>query len=295
MLSKKNFILCVFFAITLFSFSQEEQHETPVYPDYKNTEQYKKHYKTRHVVSEWQINELKKGALVVRLKTNRLQINALINSGQKRLAEQKRLELLARNLNMYFAYKEKYNFSKLYFIYNTSSDAMLKGERQNIFLDSNLVVDSSIVMNESFYLFAETDNLYNSSIGFVKEEDAQAQIEHGTKTTTEALVVLKNKYGHQLKKPFPYRAYEPPPLKTPFYVYLNAAPIINKYFGIENKNQEVYLFENEPLDLQIEANFSDKNYSRYVGNINAILFKYYEKTGPVNISDIDPQIRPFLY
>lgn len=299
MVLRLNKILSVFLSCFLSfgaCYSQVEGTNTPEYPDYKDNEQHDAFYKTRHLVSEWQIHELKKGALVVRLKTNALQINALLKAGKTRMAEKKRLETLAINLNIYFAYTDLYKFSKLYFIYTTSFDTLLKGARQYVFLDSNLVVDSSIVMKESFYLIAETDNIYNSSIGFVKEAEARSQVEHGNKTTTEALVVIKNKYGHQLKKPFPYKAYEPPPIKTPFYVYMNAAPIIYKYNGGKGQSlPEVYTFENKPLKLEIEKNFSYVNYRRYVANINAILFKYYKKTEPIKPEEIDPEIRQYLY
>src|SRR5690606_7913607 len=39
---------------------------------------------------------------------------------------------------------------------------------------------------------------------FVPEDSAKFVTEHGN-PTLEMAVVLKNKYGHQLKKPFPYR------------------------------------------------------------------------------------------
>lgn len=271
-------------------------YQSPPHYDYKNPEQFHKFYNTRFVVGEWQIHSLKTGALVVRLKTNTLQVNALIQSGNKRLAEKKRLELLARNINTSRAYRKLYNFSKLYFIYYTSSDTLLKGARKNIFLDSNLVVDSNIVMTESFYLIAETDNLYNSTIGFVPESDAKLQKETGTKTITDALCVVKNKYGHQLKKPFPYKAYDIPPLKPPFYIFINAAPILYDFYGGKGqKKRDVYIYENTVLELEIEKDFSYKKYLMHVGTLNENLNKFYKSSAQFKAKDIDPKLNVFLY
>ena len=165
-----------------------------------------------------------------------------------------------------------------------------------MFLDSMLVIDSSIVMKEKFYLLAETDNIYNSSIGFVKEEEARAQIERGSETTVDALIVLKNKYGHQLKHPFPYRAYADPLHRTIFPVYENAAPIIYDFYGgAGQKNRKIYIFEGTPLKITILKDFIYYYYYKYAGNLNAILFKYYKNTDAPNLNEIDPKIKQFLY
>jgi hypothetical protein len=59
-------------------------------------------------------------------------------------------------------------------------------------------------LNGKFYLIAETDYVYNSSIGFVPEDSATTIREKGNPSSDEFPIVVKNKYGHQLKSPFPY-------------------------------------------------------------------------------------------
>ena len=296
LLNKKIAFFLALFFIAGFAISQEAASETPVYDDYKDRTQHKNFSIIRRVVSEWQIHQLKNGALVVRLKTNQKVIDALLQRGEKRLAEKKRLEQLAININISRAYRYRYKFSALYFMYSFSSDTLLNGGRTNMFLDSMLVIDSSIIMKESFYLLAETDNIYNSSIGFVKEEEAKAQIEQGSETTVDALIVLKNKYGHQLKHPFPYRAYADPIHRYFFPVYENASPIIYDFYGGSGqKNRYIHIYDGTELKISILKDFIFSYYYMYAGNLNAILYKYYEKTEAPNLNEIDPKIKQFLY
>lgn len=287
----KKIIAFIFFLLGSFLFSQVGV-EPPVYSDYKDPEQHKKFYKRRKIVSEWQINQLKEGALVVKLKTNKILIEALSKRGDSRMAEKIRLEALARNLNITRAYNNKYNFSKVYFIYSTYADSLLKGARSHIFLDSTLVIDTNIIMREHFYLIAETDNIYNSSIGFVPEDSAKFISEKGSKTTTEAAIVLKNKYGHQLKKPFPYLSYEFPFRKAIYnqLITINAVPIL---FNADKK-QTTYLFEGKPLELIIPADFTYTIFSYYVDLLNDNLHQYFRESPKPDATKI-ALVKPFLY
>src|SRR5687768_11119873 len=59
--------------------------------DYKDPKQHEKFYKRRNVIGAWQINKLKQGALVVRLKTNKMAIDELKKAGNTDLALEKEL------------------------------------------------------------------------------------------------------------------------------------------------------------------------------------------------------------
>src|SRR5688572_21116403 len=89
---------------------------------YKDPNTHENFRKRRKTVSAWQINQLRRGALVVRLPTNRMLINELRKRGEDDQAEIKRLEQAAANLNMMRAFRDNYRFSKVYFIYSSSSD-----------------------------------------------------------------------------------------------------------------------------------------------------------------------------
>lgn len=173
------------------------------YTDYKNQKEYQKYFKTRKAVANCQIEKLKNGALVVVLKDNKLLINSLIKNNNIELAQVKFLEQYVINKNILVAFKKMYTFSNMYFIYSSSIDSLTKGVRNNIFLDTTLTVNKQIQMNDSFYFLCFRDFVYSSSIGFIKEDTAMYVTENGNSGGTEYFVI-KNKYGHQLKKPFPF-------------------------------------------------------------------------------------------
>ncbi len=193
--------------------------------DYKDAKTHEKFRKRRMAVSAWQINQLKQGALVVRLKTSSHLINGLKKRGDDIQAEKARIEQLAINKNYMRAFLDKYSFSKMYFIYSNSSDSLLKGARSGIFVDTTMRVNPAISMSEKFYLLAETDFIYNSSIGFVPEDSAATVVEQGNPSSSEAPVIVKNKYGHQLKDPFPFSQEK--------LVYPKALQVV--YVNVENK------------------------------------------------------------
>lgn len=180
----------------------EEDYSKPP-SDFKNHNDFSAFRQKARVVASWQISQLVSGALVVRLRTNKKVIDALYESGNHKLAENKKAEQYLINKNIQSAFKNRFTFCKVYFIYSHSSDSLLNGIRKGIFLDSNLIPDPKIEMKENFYLLAERDYVYNSSIGFVKEDTARFMKESGT-PVREMGFVIKNKYGHQLKGPFPY-------------------------------------------------------------------------------------------
>jgi hypothetical protein len=199
----KNTLLLFFSVITCLTVAQNPLSEGSE-KDYKDRNSHERFGRRRFIVSAWQINQLKQGALVVKLHTNQLLIDAFKKQGLPEEAERVRLEAAATNINIIRAYLSKYKFSKVYFIYSHSSDSLRKGKTSGIFLTYDLAIDHSLTMQESFYLTAESDYVYNSSIGFVPEDSASSVIERGNPSASEFPIIIKNKYGHQLKNPFPF-------------------------------------------------------------------------------------------
>lgn len=307
MVAKLNrvILLCFVCLMQLAFFAQSDGVKID-YPDYKNSEQFKNFKKRRKLIGGWQINQLKDGALVVRLKTNTTLINALIKQGNKPLAYQKQLQQYAANKNAMLAYMDNYKFSKLYFISSDSSNSLLKGKRTNIFLDTNLIVDPYIEMKERFYLLAERDYAYNSSIGFVKEDTAKYFFETGN-PIKERAIVLKNKYGHQLKAPFPYE-YEDKaiPIKFDFPISISSTGSIiyfyvNKRF-LKDRKEENESRKNKPKpklkenEILVEVNkmLLYENVSKAVSDLDDQLNRYYKESSKVEFDKTDP-ILPFLY
>lgn len=246
--------------------------------DYYKKEDFKKYGKRSSQVASWQIQNLKFGALVVRLQNNQRKIDAYRKIGNEDKALETQAFTQYYNRLVMNAYLSEFGFCKVYFIYAQSSDSLLKGVRKGFFLDTTLKVNRSIQMNESFYLLAEKDYVYNSSIGFVKEDSAKFVSETGAKTI-EAPIVIKNKYGHQLKSPFPYYTSKAYSLKTQFFIMMYRVEV----------SEGVY----KNVELQLSKEHTQKVQNGYVENMNGKLHYFYERCQGDQIND--PALKPFLY
>ena len=271
-LSKFSFILSFFISVSVLAQTGSQADHVFRPQEYKDEAQFRNFYKRRQAVGKWQIQQLKNGALAVRLHTNKTLIDALKKMGKADLAAQKEYEMMAINKNIVMAFTRYYNFSKVYFFFSNHSDTLLKGARSGIFLDTNLVVDPKIEMTESFYLLAEKDDAYNSSIGFVKEDTAKYIKETGN-ASKECAIVIKNKYSHQLKDPFP------------FFVISRSAvpgtPVTNVMIG------------GVIVPVKLEKKHRLERHYSYVINLNKDLQSFYTQNKAFEVTD--PDIKPFLY
>ena len=281
MVQKLNkFACCVFVLLTTFCVAQNDGVKSPVYTDYKSDTTYKNFDKLRYKVAYAQINALKKGALLVRLKTNKRAISKLKSAGNYDLATNLEKETELENKIIMSAYKKEFTFCPVYFFYSESSDSIRKNNLSGIFVDTTLQVNSSIVCNASFFLVAEQDGIYNSSLGLVPEPLAKTSRESGS-YSRDAPIVVKNKYFIQLHKPFP------------FFQIKGGATLNSKlnqdglYTDIAN---ELMMYR------KVSRNSDDykrmKSYRGVVAAFNSKLESFYsEHKG----SDVTPEIKEFVY
>lgn len=305
LLNKKTLIL-ICFIVSAFFINAQEGNEYQNTKDYKDPKQFEKFRKRRSVIAAWQINQLKDGALVVKLKTNIKQIDAFNSHGEKDKAVEKIIETYIINKNIMTAYLDNFKFCKIYFIYSNSNDSLLKGVRTGIFLDTNLAIDPTINMTEKFYLIAEKDFTYNSSIGFVKEDSARFVREKGNPSGGMYDIVMKNKYGHQLKRPFPYLG----GFGKKIIGYLGPIPMYYKY--AENKitytADKTQLFDRQSSPsknfkpqpagfktLMLHKGDVYESISFGVQQLNDNLKQFYQGNTKPEEDKIDPEIKPFLY
>lgn len=311
----KYFIMLILLAVGISGKAQS--FVVTDYPDYKNSAQHKKFARRNNKIAEWQINKLKEGALIVRLKTDAMTVNALKQQGNYKLAEKRELELYAINKTVVISFKDYYTFSKVYFIYSNYSDSLFKGKRTNMFLDTNLQIDKNIIMKEDYYLIADKDFLYNSSIGFVKEDTAKFVKESGNPERHKAFV-LKNKYGHQLHNPFPfYIGYYTNYGKTivgkrfdfPIGIFKTTNQkdsisfVVNKNYVTEQTEitkgvrKAVILRQNETIRIvEIEKDYLYERISLSVENLNDNLILFHKNSRmPLDEDLNDPLIKPYLY
>jgi hypothetical protein len=199
-----NYTLLVFILIARFCFSQNDGVKPPVIKEYKGDTSYANFNNLRFDVARAQINLLKSGALLVRLKTNINTITKLKAAGNIDLATQVERETNLRNKIIIASYIQEFTFCPVYFFYSNYSDSVKNKSIKGIFLNTNLEIDPTIECKASFYLIADYGgNIYNSSLGIVSESSASKSIERGD-PIREVAISIKNRYFIQLHNPFPY-------------------------------------------------------------------------------------------
>lgn len=273
--SLNRFISCFLFLVSCLGYAQLPRDAQDQFrpKDYKDQDQFRHYGKRRKAVAKWQINQLKNGALVVRLHSSKTLIESLKKMGKADLATQKEYETYAFNKNVVKAFKSCYTFSKVYFFFGDNTDTLLNGARSGIFLDTNLTVDNSIVMNEPFYMMLEKDDIYNSSIGFVEEDTARYITEKGTITDHANYLIMKNKYGHQVKAPFPVSAGGYTDDAGSEYVY---KPVGDKW-----------------VHIAVPKIYRINRMCAFAENLSDRLTSFYEANKGYEVKD--PKIKPFLY
>lgn len=185
-------------------FSQEDDGpKPPKIKDYNNDSTFSHFARYRDGVAKAQVNALKNGALLVRLKTNLNTITKLKAAGKVDLATQVERETYLNNKIIVRGFTKQFKFCPVYFFYSNYSDSVKHKHTAGIFLDTNLTQDPSIVCPASFYLIAEQTDAYSSSLGLLTEEQAAKAIEKGT-AFKQAAIIVKSRYFIQLHEPFPY-------------------------------------------------------------------------------------------
>lgn len=277
-LNKFLIVLCLFLSMGVYAQKNSDNISRP--PDDELPDpngDFKRFEKRRTYVSKWQIKELKQGAIIVRLPTNKSAIDKFRNIGNIEAAERKENETIALNKLYYRALAHHFKFCKVYFMYSSSTDSLLKGARQGLFLDSNLVRNDSIRLDVAYYLFADKDVVYNSSIGLVPESQASQVKEAGT-PTKQCFVVFKNKYGHQLKHPFPY-----------FILF-------NSFFKGTGFDAE-YIFpitkKGKTIDVPLNKLYKQERLNKMAARISSSLTRFYEDNKSFELKDKD--LEKFLY
>lgn len=121
-----------------------------------------------------QIEELKTGVLVVRLKSNNRKIEALEaaiakSSDSKNLKRQIRMakeEAERNNTAIIQAFKQEYRFSDVLFMQDTATYALKAGQQQGFFLDSELDIDSKKSLDNRFFNILVSGKAASGAEGF---------------------------------------------------------------------------------------------------------------------------------
>lgn len=121
---------------------------------------------SKKIISIENIQKLKDGALILPLKSDRFKLAAYqriidsqtaSESAKLRAEKMKSESNTARNLlnkNLISAFLEKFDFTEVYFIYDSSTTKLISGHREGIFLNEKGVHDPSISLDKSdFFIF----------------------------------------------------------------------------------------------------------------------------------------------
>lgn len=159
------------------------------------------------------IQKMKNGALIVRLKTKQNSISALRKSGQNKRADKLEAKQAAYNINIIEGFKTNFDFCPTYFFYSNFSQEVLDKEFTKVeFLNDSLQFDPTITFNHTTYLTAEFgiieqdtakyfDNYYYVQGKNGKEKKTSY---NGSTDMTFGALIIKSDQFFQLRKPFPY-------------------------------------------------------------------------------------------
>ena len=179
--------------------------------------------KKRLAIGKEVINELKSGALIVRLRTGNNKIMAyerMTNSSsiseskkqffEKKIAEAKD-EIDSENKNLMQALNEEYEFSDVLFMPDTAVQKLIEGKQAGYFYNEQLEIDPSISLNEKPFYIA----FYGPT-------------SRATKTGEEGIVVLDRSFV-ELVEPFPH--------------YTGLTTVRKTFDKVFNKKEDIYFFK----------------------------------------------------
>ena len=159
------------------------------------------------------IENLREGALLVRLLMRTETINRLKKLGKEDEASAIEREQMKRNLEYAAAFKKGYDFSALYFFKSDDSQLIRDGKLDEIiFLNANLEPDETIKVKEKHVFTAEFGNIKQNKdrehSGYILEKDSTGVVKkktyYGPPNFGFPAIVIMNDQFKQLEKPFPY-------------------------------------------------------------------------------------------
>ena len=178
----------------------------------EKVESYREHSKA---MAKKDIVLLKGGALLVRLKTSENKIVALRKADREKQALKAVEWQKAQNQKIVKAFKTYFDFAPVYFFYSEHSDNVRQGKYKGIFLNENLELDSTIVLdNRPVYTAEYTAIKQDTFVQFSHNELEQTgnfQSEwvpryYGQPNMGFRAIVVKNQNFEQMVEPFPYYA-----------------------------------------------------------------------------------------
>ena len=196
------FLLLICFLFSPNNFAQTTENMSSTH-NYSN-ERPENYYKMRRLEAAKNIDNLKEGALLIRLKTRSKSLKAYEKAGATYVANKIRKKRDTENKKIMALFDEYFDFCPTYFFYTDDTDVILSGECENVFLNRELKKDKNIVLDKDFYLIAEFDVLLEEKLWPDSVLAANNQNKVYQHQALNKVIVIKDKNFEQLKDPFPF-------------------------------------------------------------------------------------------
>ncbi|MDZ7845714.1 MAG: hypothetical protein U5L96_02455 [Owenweeksia sp.] len=107
------------------------------------------------------LQKFKNGMLLIRLQTSHMAIDALMEQGRAKKAEEVKSKQYLENKETILAFKQAYNFCPVYFFYAPDSKKIEKGQLEGVIFNSELQIINNTTPLPAFYLIGEFDETPN--------------------------------------------------------------------------------------------------------------------------------------
>lgn len=160
------------------------------------------------------IRNIKKGVVLVRLHTDDAVVEQMRKLRQHKTLKRKLAEIEKKNTDIYKALNTAYTFGEIRFFYARNSQDVREGKFENIFLGSDLNIDTNITIpkNVPVYILDVGDIYFDAMSGHM-----------------EGVVVMNNQF-EPLEKPFPFYVRKRSGMAIIKRTDLDIAMLLNKNF-----------------------------------------------------------------
>lgn len=193
-------------------------------------------------IAKTQILELKNSILLVRLKTGKNTIEAMLKAGQNQMAENRQKQIDSENKRIVNAFRAEFDFCPVYFFYSDDSKFVAEHSFDRVtFLNDSLQPDKNIKIATKKFYTAEFGNVSSDTTGYYSHSTYEPNgnfsqgpvyVYYGGGTTDAKGLIIKDDMFYQLRRPFPFF------VKNPFFRKKQKTEI----FTVKEMNKRLWKF-----------------------------------------------------
>ena len=175
----------------------------------------------RIFAAETQIVELKNSFLLIRLKTGKNTIDAMLKACQSEMAEKRQKQIDEENIRIIKSFRTEFDFCPVYFFYSDDSKFVAEKQFEKVkFLNDSLQPDNTIKLNSEKFFIAEWGNVKGDTASYYSHTSYEPDgnfsqgpvyVYYGGGSTDAKGLIVKDCRFYQLRSPFPFF------IKNPFF------------------------------------------------------------------------------